>query len=115
MQGYTSLIRKHTPLGPYCRPMPLGPCGCHRGGGRFRISEVPLWRKDAGLYCGSRLRKGEVFAYVGLPQNLKDLKGVVVTWTVVRMGCPAMPILEPRPSYVISHQSSVISHQSSAS
>ena len=33
-------------------------------------------RKDAGLCCGSRLRKGEVFAYVGLPQNLKDLKGV---------------------------------------
>ena len=31
-------------------------------------------RKDAGLCCGSRLRKGEVFAYVGLPQNLKDLK-----------------------------------------
>ena len=31
-------------------------------------------RKDAGLYCGSRLRKGEVFAYVGLPHNLKDLK-----------------------------------------
>ena len=32
--------------------------------------ESPL----AGLCCGSRLRKGEVFAYVGLPQNLKDLK-----------------------------------------
>ena len=31
-------------------------------------------RKDAGLCCGSRLRKVEVFAYVGLPQNLKDLK-----------------------------------------
>ena len=31
-------------------------------------------RKDAGLYCGPRLRKGEVFAYVGHPQNLKDLK-----------------------------------------
>ena len=31
-------------------------------------------RKDAGLYCGPRLRKGEVFAYAGLPQNLKDLK-----------------------------------------
>ena len=28
----------------------------------------------SGLYCGSRLRKGEVFAYVGLSQNLKDLK-----------------------------------------
>ena len=31
-------------------------------------------RKDAGLYCGSRLRSGEVFAYVGLSQNLEDLK-----------------------------------------
>ncbi len=29
--------------------------------------------KDAGLCCGSRLRKGEVFAYVGSIQNLKDL------------------------------------------
>jgi hypothetical protein len=29
---------------------------------------------QAGLYCGSRLRQGEVFAYAGLPQNLKDLK-----------------------------------------
>ena len=33
-------------------------------------------RKDAGLCCGSRLRSGEVFAYVGLPHNLKDLKGL---------------------------------------
>ena len=31
-------------------------------------------RKDAGLCSGSRLRKGEVFAYVGRNQNLKDLK-----------------------------------------
>ena len=31
-------------------------------------------RKDAGLYCGSRLRSGEVFVYVGSTQNLKDLK-----------------------------------------
>ena len=31
-------------------------------------------REDAGLYCGSRLRKGEVFAHVGRNQNLKDLK-----------------------------------------
>ena len=30
--------------------------------------------KDAGLCCGSRLRKGGVFAYVGLINNLKDLK-----------------------------------------
>ena len=31
-------------------------------------------RGDAGLCCGSRLRKGEVFAYVGRNQNLKDLQ-----------------------------------------
>ena len=31
-------------------------------------------RKNAGLFCGSRLRSVEVFAYVGLPQNLKDQK-----------------------------------------
>ena len=31
-------------------------------------------RKDAGLYCRSRLRNGEVFAYAGLPHNPKDLK-----------------------------------------
>ena len=31
-------------------------------------------RKDAGLCCGSRLRKGAVFAYVGRIHNLKDLK-----------------------------------------
>jgi hypothetical protein len=28
----------------------------------------------AGLFCGPFLRKGEVSAYVGLIQNLKDLK-----------------------------------------
>ena len=33
-------------------------------------------RKDAGLYCGPRLRKGEVFAYVGRIHNLKDLKSL---------------------------------------
>ena len=40
---------------------------------RKRYSPGP----DAGLYCGPRLRKGEVFAYVGLPQNLKDLQAGV--------------------------------------
>ena len=35
-------------------------------------------RKDAGLCCGSSLRKGEVLAYVGRNQNLKDLKDVDV-------------------------------------
>jgi len=31
-------------------------------------------RKEAGLFCGSFLRKGLVFACVGLIQTLKDLK-----------------------------------------
>jgi len=35
----------------------------------------PQIRKDAGLCCGPRLRKGGVFAFVGSIQNLKDLKG----------------------------------------
>ena len=39
----------------------------------------------SGLYCGPRLRKGEVFAYVGLLQNLKDLKFSVV-FSKVHMG-----------------------------
>ena len=36
-----SILRKSTPLGPYCRPMPRvlgGSCG----GGRVRVGEVPL-------------------------------------------------------------------------
>ena len=44
-------------------------------------------RKDAGLCCGSRLRKGEVFAYVGLPQNLKDLKKSRVDFWKVDTNC----------------------------
>ena len=35
------------------------------------------FRKKAGLFCESFLRKDEVFAYVGLIQNLKNLKGCV--------------------------------------
>jgi len=31
----------------------------------------------AGLFCGSFLRKGEVFAYVGSIQTLKDLNNKV--------------------------------------
>ena len=37
-------------------------------------SDDPAIRKGAGLYCGPRLRKGEVFAHVGSIKNLKDLK-----------------------------------------
>ena len=51
-----------------CCPPPLPSAGSSRS--------FTAIRKDAGLYCGTRLRKGEVFAYVGLPQNLKDLKNV---------------------------------------
>ena len=32
------------------------------------------FRKAEGLFCGHFLRKGEVYAYGGLPHNLKDLK-----------------------------------------
>ena len=38
------------------------------------LLKVSAIRKDAGLCCGSRLRSGEVFAYVGRNPNLKDLK-----------------------------------------
>jgi len=31
---------------------------------------------EAGLFCGSFLRKGEVLAYVGLSPNLKNLSGI---------------------------------------
>ena len=43
-------------------------------------------QKDTGRCCGSRLRKGEVFAYVGLPQNLKDLNNSD------SRGCPPPPL-----------------------
>ena len=54
-------------------------------------------RKDAGLHCGSRLRKGEVFAYIGLPHNLKDLKSTgfglgrtLRTWGEQQVMSPSM-------------------------
>ena len=37
-------------------------------------SHAGIWALRAPARRHSRLRKGEVFAYVGLPQNLKDLK-----------------------------------------
>ena len=40
----------------------------------FSLQKSTAIRKDAGLYCGPRLLKGEVFAYGGLPENLKDLQ-----------------------------------------
>ena len=52
-------------------------------------------RKDAGLYCGSRLRSGEVFAYVGRNQNLKDLKdsGALVFGVSVARALTGVPRL----------------------
>jgi len=37
--------------------------------------------KEAGIFCGAFRRKREVFAYVGLIQNLKDLKDLE-SWSV---------------------------------
>ena len=59
---------------------PKGPKGLGGIGSSLKVLKAgcgqrdPAIRKDAGLYCGSRLRSGEVFAYVGRNQNLKDLK-----------------------------------------
>ena len=52
-------------------------------------------RKDAGLYCGSRLRSGELFDYLGLPHNLKDLKDIA-PWrvTVVLDSFPISDVLD---------------------
>jgi hypothetical protein len=41
---------------------------------RASALEGTVIRKEQEPSCGSLLRKGEVFAYVGLIQNLKDLK-----------------------------------------
>ena len=41
IQG-SSLLRKRPPLGPYRRPMPRV-LGGFQGGGRFLMSEVPLY------------------------------------------------------------------------
>ena len=40
----TSLIRNRRPLGPYSRTMPRALWGSW-GGGRFRMSKVPLYQK----------------------------------------------------------------------
>jgi hypothetical protein len=42
----TSRIRKRTPLGPYCKPMPKG-LGGSKGVGCFLMGEAPLY--DTGL------------------------------------------------------------------
>ena len=47
-------------------------------GNHFRyIRIIRIRLKDNVLYRGPRLRKGKVFAYVGLRPNLKDLKDYV--------------------------------------
>jgi hypothetical protein len=58
-------------------------CLClHRTAGSSR--SITAIRKNAGLCCGSRLRSGEVFAYVWRNQNLKDLKDVGPSCPCVR-------------------------------
>ena len=54
---------------------------------------------DAGLYCGSRLRKGEVFACVGLSQNLKDLKDPCTS--LIRSRTPPGPYTRPSSCFSI--------------
>jgi len=44
-------------------------------------------RKEVGIFCGSFLEKGEVFASVGLSQNLKDLKDCGVVYQFVERFC----------------------------
>ena len=54
-----------------------GPAGVTpRGWGRSKgpLRSFTAMRKEGGLFCGSFLRKGEVLSYVGLSQNVKDLK-----------------------------------------
>ena len=52
--------------------MPLTASHLHCTAGSSRL--FAAIRNDAGLCCGSRLRKGEVFAYIGLIPNPTDLK-----------------------------------------
>jgi hypothetical protein len=42
--------------------------------GRFRVVQMRSTEPPGFWDCGSRLRKGEVLAYLGRNQNLKDLK-----------------------------------------
>ena len=53
-----------------------GPLKCQLRSLWFNENEIGnATRKEAGLFCGSFLLKGEVFAYVASVQNLKDLQG----------------------------------------
>jgi hypothetical protein len=47
-------------------------------------------RKEAGLFCGSFLREGEVSAYVGRNQTLKDLKDGAVPQVASRLAHPTV-------------------------
>jgi len=44
-------------------------------------------RKEAGLFCGSLMRKDEALAYVGLFQTLKDLNDTVIPQLRTLFGC----------------------------
>ena len=54
--------------------VPLYSGVCSSGRSLWQAHPPPRTTVQAGLCCGSRLRKGEVFAYVGRIHNLKDLK-----------------------------------------
>ena len=47
--------------------------GSHEIFSPYMKAPCPI-REEAGLFCGSFLRKGEGFAYVSSIQNVKDLK-----------------------------------------
>ena len=79
--------RRHEPLHWGAKRDPKAKCfSCSPFYGRACMSRnynlKDLKGHEAGLCCGSRLRKGEVFAYVGLPPNLKGrgfAEGLMVT------------------------------------
>ena len=68
------------------------------------MSSFAALRKEAGLFCGSLLRKGEVFAYVGLIQILKDLKcpacvrvrALLLLWTQAELAAEVQGMLVTR-------------------
>ena len=71
----TSLIRKRTPSGPYCRPMPRVIGGC-LGDGRFLMGEEPLYGLRYGV-SGFGIRGGR------LPPDSGAIQGVgCEVWSV---------------------------------
>ena len=60
----------------WAKSTPKGPNGPHTKG----------HTQEAGLSCGSFLRKGEVLAYVGIFQILKDIKARNPDFDIFRLG-----------------------------